>query len=324
MVTMRTQLVPVTKVTSAAETFDFSVYPEITMSSSSSNSRRQPTNATARLHTVLVKLQNNNVQSPVADVLADVFKIKDPDQNRTFLLAYTAITRMLEASQKEVETYLAGVQIYSAAFPSLRNCFSPKNSGQQWSAYKGNLNAVHVSAIQFTAERLNTFVSEVEANSEELADVLLAVQEMEAALETEDITASSREVLRDCLNEIRAAIEEYKIWGASGLDKALKSFTGTMFVEQGLRTELNENRKKGGTLWKKTEKICKGLLVLYGVLHGTRVVQHDFFPSLDHVFVLDHSTASATVGESKMPGETPELHSDKNSGKPVRGAPHTP
>jgi hypothetical protein len=268
---------------------------------------RQPTNATARLSVILDKLTANSSAIPVADVLVSVFQIQDADPNRAFLLAYTAITKMLETSEKEVVTYLSSeLTVYGTPFPPLRKCFNPKNSAAQWANYRGNLTASDVTAIKYTAQRLKSLVPECEARDSDLADILTAVEQMSQALDDEALSRHSREALRECLEEIKRAVSEYQIWGTAGLNQAFKVFTGTLVTDQVLQDDLKKDTEKGGGLWDKVQKVGGGLMLLLGILHGVYQFNLEYLPTLDRLF-LPQSTNSDTTSNSPMtPDDLPD------------------
>ncbi len=274
---------------------------------------RKRTNATERLSAILNKLASNNVAAPVADVLASVFQIKDPDPNRTFLLAYTAITGMLERSQKEVETFLAGESFeYSNAFPTLRACFNPKNSGQAWNTYKSHLTVRDVAAVQFTSLHLHSVVPEYEAPEGDLTEIIKAIDDLERAIQEESLPLSSAEKLQKCIDDIRKAVRDYKIWGAEGIDSAFRALAGTLATDQSIQADVRANEAKGGSLRDKIEKAARTIIVICGALHGVHELKHDFLPFLKrhllpHSAVIEHEPYTGSVIEAQ--------HSDSSSGK---------
>jgi hypothetical protein len=275
-------------------------------STASFDQRRQPTNATTRLSAILDKLAANGTNAPVADVLATVLNIKDRDPNRGYLLAFATFTRMLENSQKEVEAYLnTELEVYGSAFQPIRQCFNPKSSGQPWITHKTNLTATDVTAIRFTAQHLKPIIPEYEATDAELEEVYYAIDEMSKALNSDALSNHSREALRECLNEIKRAIAEYKNWGAAGLNQAFKMYTGTLIADAIVQVDLKRDTEKKGSLWDRAVKVGTGLSVLLSILSGAYTVAHDYLPTLEKL-ILPQSTITAPTIDGKPIGDPPD------------------
>ena len=271
------------------------------MASGKDSGSRSATNATARLSAVLDKLNANGTAASVADVLVIVFNIKDSDPNRSFLLAFTAMTRMLESSQREVETYLKDeLNFYGPHFGPLRACFNPKNSASAWNVYKTKLSANEITGIRHTAQRLKKLVPEQEATDEDFADVLSAVEQMSQALDSEALSKHSRDTLRDCLSGIKRAIDEYKVWGAAGLNQAYKEFAGTLVTDPVLKADLNKDKEAGGSVWSNVKDVAKGLAIVLSIMHGIHDAKHDYLPAFEHhVLPLIEQVAPIIEGKPK-------------------------
>ena len=252
----------------------------------------------------------NNTDRSVADVLVATFNIQDPDPNRTFLLAYTAITRMLESSQMEVEKYLnPELSFYGVHFRPLRACFNPKVSHAAWNTYKANLNPNDVTGIRHTAQRLRSIVPEYEAHENDLADILTTIQEMSEALDNEVLSEHSRETLRACLDEIKRAVDEYRIWGSAGINSAFKVFTGTLVTDQTLQADLRRESASGGSLWKKVAAVGGSLVMLLAVLNGMHDLKHNYLPFVEKLILPQKTITGPTIEAKPVPGESPkEVH----------------
>jgi hypothetical protein len=269
------------------------------------STNRQLTNATARLSAILDKLNSNNTANPVADVLAWAFDIKGADPNRTFLLAYTSITRMLECSQKEVETYLSSeLSFYGVHFQPLRLCFSPKSSGQPWNGHKSHLSQTDITGIRYTAQHLKPIIPEYLPTAGDLSEVLTAIDTMYQALDNEALSVHTRETLRECLDEIKRALQEYTIWGAAGLNQAFKVFTGTLVTDPIIQDDLRRDSGKGGSLWEKVSRIGGRILMLLSILQGGYNVTVQYLPALERLFLPDSVTSRPTVDVNPVPSGT--------------------
>jgi hypothetical protein len=201
---------------------------------------------------VLDRLSRSPASSgPVADSLASALE-KGPSAGdpRIYLLAYGAIAKLLERSEREVAQYLPDdVSFYDPHFSALWQCFDPRYSGQAWDQYRSKLGVGDVTAIGHTAQRLKPIVPEFLPADDEMADVVAAIDQMSEALDQEALSAHTRDTLRECLNGIRLAIDEYKVLGVDGINKAFTSFTGTLVMDQTIQRDLKEDTANGGGLW---------------------------------------------------------------------------
>lgn len=249
-----------------------------------------------------------------------MLKIQDADPNRAYLLAFATLTRMLESSQKEVEAYLADEwSFYGVHFKPLRACFNPRVSGQPWNSHKAHLSATDITGMRHTAQRLRSLVPEREAEDADFADVLTAMEEMSHALDNAALSKHSRDTLRECLDDIKRAIEEYRLWGAAGIDKALKIFTGTIVADQTVRADVISDEKDGGKLWEGLDKIGTRLLLLLNLLLAANGVQQHYLPTLEKL-ILPSATSSGhtihpTENQNRIPKNAPPTETSPRTEK---------
>jgi len=217
------------------------------------------TSATQRLVNVLDEMSRTTTSNNVAVTLVSVMKIKTEDPNRSALLAFSALTRMIEIAETEAHKHHPDMwDTLGPHFSGVRKCFAPQTSGARWDQHKPNLTDRDVSVLRSEAGHLRRHVPELPLTEDELGDVVTALNQMEEAIQQEALYERTRTILTDCLARIRESLDEYRFWGAGGIEQAYREFVGAIQINVTLRSEVDK-KPKDGRFWTVTLALCMAL-----------------------------------------------------------------
>jgi hypothetical protein len=279
---------------------------------------KEKTNATLRLSVVLDAMGQADGNSSVADALTSVLKITDDDSNRANLLAFAILTRMIESAEKEARLHYSDEweQVGAPHFAGIRACFTPRKSGAAWSQHRANLTAADLTGIRHTAVHLKRHVHEISATDAEMADVFNAIEEMSQTLDDEALSKHTREVLQERLDAIKRAVEEYRFWGASGVDQAYRQFMGTLVTDATLQNDLTTSAKNDGHLWKKVKKVAKTVALFLSIVSGISQMSDKCFPTIEKLLLPEPPISSPIIDAPHIPIKPSTIDlSDLSSGQ---------
>jgi hypothetical protein len=230
------------------------------MSAKEKERSKEKTNATSRLSVVLDAMAHAEGNSIVTDVLASALQITDNDNNRASLLAFAVLTRMIESAEKEAHLYYSDEwDTLGPHFSGVRACFTPRKSGLPWNQQKSSLTAADLTGIKHTAMHLKRHVHENLVMDTDTVDITNAIEQMSLALDDELLSKHTRDVLRERLDAIKKALDEYRFWGAAGIDQTYREFVGTIISDSEVRTDLANSGTQEESLGKKTMNVVRAL-----------------------------------------------------------------
>jgi hypothetical protein len=125
------------------------------------------------------------------------------------------------------------------------------------------------------------------------------------------LSSHSRQVLQECLENIRKAVKEYRYWGAAGLNQSLTEYTGTLFTDQILQADLRSNADRNGNVGKLAMKVGAGLLWLMTILNGAHDFRQNYLPAIESLIL------PGTSGATKKTDEPAKDHLPINSEIPL-------
>lgn len=242
----------------------------------------QKTNATQRLYDALSKMDRLGLATSTAAVLTQALGSLSDDQNRSMLLAYASLVKLIETAEIEARKYYEDEweAIVSPHFSGVRACFTPTAAGTPWNQRKSSLTAADLTGLKHTAEHLKRHVHEVEISDEASEPLGQAISELEDELEQSHLSEYSRQVLQESLERIKNAVREHKLWGVIELKNSYHDLAGRLLTDATLRKEMKQDRKRNGKvghrLW-----VC--ILALNTVLQmgtGVHDLKKDYLPSV--------------------------------------------
>ena len=184
-------------------------------------------NAHARLHQLLVKFTKAGQEQLVSRMLVSCMGLTETDESRAALQASAILYKMIEAANREVEFYLpTKTNFYLAALQEVRVALVPHSWFQQWAQRRAALKDTSITAIHFTAERLEELVPESEMTSQELGDISMQLDEFAVALDDLNLSPATLLKLKQRVAKLRNALEEYGFWGVDQIEVQFDALVG--------------------------------------------------------------------------------------------------
>jgi hypothetical protein len=178
--------------------------------------------------------------------------------------------------------------------------FNPTNSGQLFEPNVKNqlIQNPDFVGLRHTGQRLKSLVPEFQATDPDLSEIRSAIDEMSQSLEEERLSQHTKEVLRERIEKIREAVEEYHLWGVAGLNQAFADYSATLIFDASIQNELKSSAtSSGGKVAKRALKLGATLFWLIGALNGLHDVKQNYLPTIERLLLptaTQHSNAPTT------------------------------
>jgi hypothetical protein len=272
--------------------------------------RKDKTNATLRLSLILDAMSHNGDSASVADTLAKVLKITPSEGIKHTLQAVVVLARMIETAERESRFhYPEEWDTVGPHFAGIRACFDPRRLGAAWNQHKSSLTSADLTGIRHTAVHLKRHVHENAISDGDLAEVRAAIEEMSQALEDEALSSHTRKILRERLDAIEMALDEYRYWGSPGIESAYRDLAGTIAIDPVFQNDLSKDSNKEDSLGKKVMRVILALTAILTLANASADAAKKFLPFFGPPA---HSISSP---DPQLPGEDgsiarPLHHSD--------------
>lgn len=236
---------------------------------------------------VLLRAVNrNNGSSPTAHVLADAVGLQGSGP-RSELLAFATFNRMIEFAEREAKAHLDFTwETVGPHYEGVRACFAPSASGLPWNQRKANLTQANLAGLDMAAGVLKRYVNEGQLAENESSELNEAIKAMEDALESEEeIADHTREVLRERLDAIKTALDEYKFWGFNGVELAFRDFAGTIATDETVRADAAESEKRQTAFWRNTAALILTFGSISGAINSTADLGKKLLPPIERMIL---------------------------------------
>ena len=129
-------------------------------------------------------------------------------------------------NELEPDIYLEWLQPVSSAF-SVMNLEAP------WSSVKQHLNATKLKSLRFCSDRLSKLAPEPTVNMEQVDKLLTLVREViDSVRDANHLPDHSRMFLMRHLDDVEAALIDYRFLGMRPLQRAFESTLGGVMLQQ--------------------------------------------------------------------------------------------
>jgi hypothetical protein len=137
---------------------------------------------------------------------------------------YTHLVRLLDSVdeiEKAIQQQDVDHEVYLQHLPSIRGFLSLPNLDRNLASVRDILSESALMTLQFCSERLSKFCSETIPDPEEIAALLLAIEQFTEQVLGADIDTTLKALLLDLAESMRQALSEYRIRGGDGLRKEM-------------------------------------------------------------------------------------------------------
>jgi hypothetical protein len=236
-------------------------------------------NATLRLLQLLEKMDHSASAKPLIHVLQESLGMRPEEDPGSAFRAYAVLSRMLDLAEIESQKHLADEwDMVGPHFRGVRGCLTPSASGLPWNQRKSGLTSADLTGLRHTARHLAKTVNENLIPDTEFANLQGAIRDMYSALDSQDLSEHTRRTLREHLEAVETAVDEYAFWGVSGLRVSYRNLIAVIVTDQDVQTGLKKDQKGNGGFCKKAGLVLGLLGGLLTVADKAHVVIQEYLP----------------------------------------------
>jgi hypothetical protein len=220
----------------------------------------QKVNSAYRINKVL-NPQAYKDSKPVIDAWAETFEIKESTPSVRCAIVSKKLSALYDEVQiisEQLKSTDYSEQLYLPHISRIQDAISPMLFNTTWNAVKSYLPADTMYAISFWSETLPN--EELTISEEDLNEISEKVDELEGMLETSTLSPRLQSLIRQHINNIREALNEYEIRGFKSLKSTLHEAYGDLAeLSEEIKNETNEDNvkvlMKVKTTWEKIQDV---------------------------------------------------------------------
>jgi hypothetical protein len=165
----------------------------------------------------------------------------------------------------------------------------------RWQQHKVNLREAQLVDVEHAAQRLKELVPELELFEDELSPVLVEIDELLVEIDKADLSPAARDRLVAKVQDLRLAMEEYKVGGSPAIRIALEAMVGTLVLDGPVGDEVVRTADSRSGLWQKVKKVIKAVVLLLGTANTIHDGYKNFVQPLEHILsVPSHEQVAPT------------------------------
>jgi hypothetical protein len=211
---------------------------------------------------MLDRMNQQATNKPAVQVISDVLWLRISDPNRSAFRAYSVLSRMIDLAEIEARRhYEAEWEVVGPPFDGVRACLTPLAAQVPWDQRRTMLVGAVLTGLQHTAIHLKRHVVEEFADDEAMRPLSDAVKEMDEALKDQTLSKRARQDLSERLDAIKDALNEYRYWGAAGIESSFLDLVGTIQTNPDVQTSLADE-KQGRKIGQKLFAVVGALTLL--------------------------------------------------------------
>jgi hypothetical protein len=192
-------------------------------------------NPAGRLWHILDEARKKGDGMKVREVWGQVFGI-DMNSTSQILEKQGEMIRLLMDVKRSIEN-IDGLNqdLYLKQLPSIQGAFATVRQSDQWKSFKNRLDEATMLSLEHCADELSKHSNERVLGQDELQSLREDVEALiDRVLDGTTIDPKLREILLEHLEIIRRAIINYKLHGSDGLQEAIKTATGAVYLNRGI------------------------------------------------------------------------------------------
>lgn len=219
-------------------------------------------NPASRLYELLKNARGMGQDKPIREVWATVAGISPSDYPR--VLRFVADLIILSQEAKGAIENLENVDhdIYLSPFKNVEQALARINLDDRWESFSRYLDEPTMVSLSFCADTLSRSSSNGLIPNEELDSLLLDIEQVLEQIINLELPDELRMFLVEHLEQMRAAVLSYRIFGNEGLRRALESVLGaTILNQEAIKRNMviDENQKMWGDIWKIIQNLANSL-----------------------------------------------------------------
>ena len=190
-------------------------------------------NPAGRLWHILNDAKKKGANLRTREVWGEVFDI-DKNSTSQILEKQGEMIQLLMDVKRSIEN-IDGLNqdLYLKQLPSIQDAFADTRLNDQWKGFKSQLDKATMLSLEHCADKLSEYSNEKVLDQGELQSLREDVEALiDRVLHTTTVDPKLREILLEHLEIIRWAIINYKLHGSEGLQEAIKTATGAIYLNQ--------------------------------------------------------------------------------------------
>ena len=207
-------------------------------------------NAALRLHRILLALRGASREGrPIRQVLGEVFELQ-PDDDLALRRRLLAVDDLFAESEAAIRS-IPGIDLqrYLRYFPAARKALLGARLDQdsrRYAPFQEALGEAVCQSVEFCGARIGEEFPETVLPTDDLGEVEARLNALFAFTASAELDPALRQVSLDILQTLRAALADYRIYGAAGLKEAVEQAVGKLTVhylrarKQGARLDLDQ------------------------------------------------------------------------------------
>jgi hypothetical protein len=185
-----------------------------------------------RLFRLLQTGLNHNGSQTILEAWAAILGL-DPKDKAAVFAGFGEVVRLIADARDHVRSHPEIKQdLYLRTLDQIEQVLLAPSVNGQWGSVVSGLNGPHILALEFCAEQLDRLSTEQELDP----TILEALQkDLEGTMErllSSDLPEDIKAHLTGRLEELRAAIVRYRLYGISALTRATEAAVGAVIVAQ--------------------------------------------------------------------------------------------
>jgi len=199
-------------------------------------------NPAGRLWHILNEAKQKEANKRVRQVWAEIFDL-DPESDSKILEKTAHLIGLLVKVKRGIES-AEGLNrdLYLERLPRIEEAFLSVRLTDQWKSFDNRLDSTTMLSLKHCSDALSNLSPGVVIEEGELQEIRSDVESLiDQILENTKLNAELQEILLSHLEIIRRAIINYKIHGSDGLQEAIETATGAIYLNRDLFEEEKDN-----------------------------------------------------------------------------------
>lgn len=219
-------------------------------------------NSAYRIKEIINSARNKAENINTHEVWADIFGIKEADQNRKNF----SISRCLADLHDEVEHVRSEMQrlgysvnLYNSSLNKCNSVFAVHAIMSSWKSLKQQITPEVAIALGFCSEILPN--EEDLLDEESLEQLRKLAKDLRETLEKSTLPQYTISIIQKHLVKIEEALTTYKIVGAKALDEVLQAAYGEVIANEAIFEQAKGSTElsKLSLMWQKTKSVLDGI-----------------------------------------------------------------
>jgi hypothetical protein len=207
-------------------------------------------NPAGRLWHILNEAKQKGPDKKVRNVWAEIFDL-NPEADSQILEKTSLLIGLLIEVKRSIENAKdLNQDLYLERLPRIEEAFLSVRLTDQWKAFDNRLDGTTMLSLKHCSDALSNRSSEAVIEEDELRELRSDVQALiDRILDDSELDPELRRILLDHLEIIRRAIINYKVHGSDGLQEAIKTATGAVYLNREL-FEAEKDSDSVSLFWK--------------------------------------------------------------------------